>query len=246
MSSKDLDIGEQAISKAAEAGLESQMDQAEDLDVALHTEATDLAQGKLKAVEVEGEGLVVQNELRTDELKLKTGEVKINPMQAVMGEIELERPTEAEAYAVLKAEDINRAFDSDYVREKLRGQKVTLPSEETVSTDAQKVSFTIPEAGRIAVDADVMIIEQVETKHIAFTAVPELVSGGHQVTLTDMQYDDAANDMPELTQALIDTTEELLDLRNLELDKMSLKFDRLEVQPDQLVIQAQAEIRAFS
>lgn len=245
MSAEGLDIGEQAISKAAEAGLKSQLDQAEDLDVALRTEATDLTQGKLQEVEIEGRGMVVQNDLRTDELKLKTGEVKINPMKAVMGDIELEHPTQAEAYAVLKAEDINRAFSSDYVRDKLRGQKVTLPSEETVTTDAQKVSFTIPEGGRIAVDADVMMIEQVETKHVAFTAVPQLTSGGHQVTLTDIQYDDAANDMPELTQALIDATEELLDLRNLELDKMSLKFDRLEVQPGQLVIQAQAEIKSF-
>ena len=61
-----------------------------------------------------------------------------------------------------------------------------------VTTDASNITFTIPEAGRIAVSADVMLIEKkVETHHVAFSAKPVLVEQGQGVALTDVQYDQA-------------------------------------------------------
>ncbi len=190
--------------------------------------------------------MVIQNDLRTEEMTLHTSAVDIDVMKAAFGNIELEHPTEATARVVLKAADIQNAFNADYVQKKLRGQKVELPSGETITTDASNVSFTIPEAGRIAVAADVMIFEKVETHHIALSAKPVLIAGGQGITLEDVSYDEASNDMPELTQALIDTTESLLDLRYFELEGMSLQFNQLTVEEDALVIQAEATIRSFA
>ena len=51
------DIGEQAVSKAAEVGLESQLDQAEDLDVDIRSNPLDIVQGDVDSVSVKGEGL---------------------------------------------------------------------------------------------------------------------------------------------------------------------------------------------
>jgi hypothetical protein len=155
---RDLDMGEQAISKAAEAGIKSQLDEAEALDVKVHTNPGKLVTGQVDQAVIEGKGLVIQNELRTEAVTLKTGPVSINMLKAALGKIELERPTDATARVVLKAEDIQNAFNSDYVKQKLRGQKLNLPSGERVTTDASNVSFAIPEAGRIAVAADVMVI----------------------------------------------------------------------------------------
>ncbi len=42
------DIGEQAISKAAEIAIDSQLDRVDDLDVDIKTNPLDLAQGKLE------------------------------------------------------------------------------------------------------------------------------------------------------------------------------------------------------
>lgn len=245
MRSKDLDIGEQAISQAAEAGIKSQMDEVESLDVELRTDPGKLARGEVDEVTVEGRGLVVQNALRTEHLSLKANSVDIDMIKAALGDIKLEQPADASARVVLKAEDIQKAFNSDYVKQKLRGQKIDLPSGERVTTDASNVSFTIPEAGQIAVEADVMLIEKVETHHVAFTARPQLMEGGHVVTLEDIQYDEATNDMPELTQSLVDSTQDILDLRSFELSGTTLQFDELTVVPGQLIIQAQAKIESF-
>ncbi len=245
MSTEDLGLGEQAISKTAEAAIKTQMDNTETLDVEIHTDPIKLAQGQVDDVVVEGTGLLVKNDLRTEEIKLEANAVDIDMMKAALGHIELERPAEAAARIVLKAEDIQKAFNSSYVKQKLRGQKIELPSGETVTTDASNVTFQIPEAGKISVEADVMLMEKVETHHVSFSARPKLVENGHALALDDIQYDDAANDMPELTRSLIDSTKDLLDLRNFEIGDMALQFDKLDVQPGKLIIEAQATVESL-
>ena len=246
MSSQDLDIGEQAISKAVETGFESQLDGVESLDVEIRTDPVKLTQGQVDKAVIEGKGLVIQNDLRTESLKVEANSVDISMMQAALGKIELDQPADANARVVLKAEDLQKAFESDYVKRKLRGQKIALSSGEQVTTDVSNVQFTLPEDGKVALEADVMLIEKVETHHISFSAKPQLSDGGQVITLVDVTYDEATNDTPELTQSLIDSTQDLLDLRNFEVGDMSLQFERLEVKANQLIIHAEANIRSFS
>ncbi|MGB7086819.1 MAG: DUF2993 domain-containing protein [Phormidesmis sp.] len=246
MGSQALDIGEQSISSALEALITSQLDQVDELHIEVHTDPLKLTQGQLDSLSVKGEGLVVQNSLRTAELRLETDAVDISMMKMAAGQFALDEPADAKARIVLMPTDIQAAFNSDYIKQKMRGQKVKLDSGEQVTTDASNVVFTIPEADRIAVEADVMLIEKVESHHIAFSAEPRLVSNGHGIALEDIRCDEATNDMPALTQSLIDSTQELLDLRSFELGDMSLQLTQLDVKPDKLVFQATATIKSFS
>ncbi len=244
MSSSDTNLGEQAISKLVEEGIKAQLDQVESLSVDIKTDPIKLTQGQVERVLIKGTGWVVKDDLRTEELVLETGAVDIAMLKIPLGEIELEHPTAATAQVSLKPEDVQTAFNAGYVRQKLRGQKISL-SGETVTTDASNVLFTVPESGRVAIAADVMLMEKVETHHIAFSAKPKLVDGGFGVALEDVEYDDEQNDLPELTQALIDNTQSLLDLRFFELDGMTLQFEQMTVEPEKITIRASAEITAF-
>ena len=243
--SDTMDAGEQAISSAAEAGIRAQLDAVDTLNVEIHTDPIKLTQGQLDKVVIKGTGMVVQNDLRTEAMTLETGPVDIAMMKIPLGKVELDEPAQAQANVVLKPEDLQAAFNSGFIKQKLRGQKIELPSGDKVTTDASNVSFTIPEAGRIAVAADVMLIEKVETHHVAFSAKPKLISDGNTVTLEDIQYEEDTNDMPELTKSLIESTEDLLDLRNFELDNMTLKFQDLTIEPSGITISAKADIQSF-
>jgi hypothetical protein len=245
MSSPGLDIGEQTISKAAEALIKSQLDNVDSLEVEVRTNPLKLTQGQLDSIAVKGSGLVVQNDLRTEELSLETGPVDISMLKMALGTFELDEPATAETRIVLKPEDVQTAFNASFVKQKMRGQKITLPSGEIVTTDASNIIFAIPEAGRIAVEADVMLIEKVETHHVCFSAKPQLMEEGHSVVLEDVQYNDEENDMPELTRSLIDSTQELLDFRTFDIGDITLQFTQLDVQPNQLVFQANATINSF-
>ncbi len=64
-------LGEQALNKAAEIGLSSQLDEVENLDVNIKTDPLKLVQGQVDAVTIKGEGLVMQKDLRMEELEMQ-------------------------------------------------------------------------------------------------------------------------------------------------------------------------------
>ncbi len=245
MSSQDLGISEQVISKTVEASIHSQLDKADTLIVEIHTDPLKLVQGQIDSATIEGKGLVIKNDLRTEAIALETNIINLNLLKAAFGNIELEQPTDATARVTLKAEDIEHAFNSGYVKQKLRGQKLTLPSGETVTTDASNVRFTLPDVDTFRIEADIMLIEKVETHHVAFTAKPQIVEGGHQLTLVDVHYENDDNSNLELAQSLIRSTEDLLDLRSFELGGMALQFEQLEIESGQLIVTAKANIQSL-
>lgn len=238
------DLGEQALSKVAEVGISSQLDEVENLDVSIETDPLKAVTGSVDSVSIKGEGMVMQQDLRVEEMQLETGNISINPMSVAFGKIELTRPTNADAQVVLSEADINRAFNSDFIQDKMKNQQVSVNGK-PMTVDTQKVDFRLPGDGKLAIEADLRIHETNETQRVAFTAVPRVSEGGQCVTLDQIEYADGQDISPQMTEALVRTARELLDLRNFELEGMSLKLKTLNVQPGKMTLCAAAAIEQF-
>ena len=239
----DLDLGEQVISKAAEAGMSSQLDEVEKLEVRVHTDPISLSQGEIQSVDVKGKGLVMQGDLRAEELELTTDGIAINPMKAAFGNIELTRSSNATAEVVLTAEDIERAFNSDFIRQKMQGLTVNL-NDQQVHIEPKHVDFSIPNSEKVAIAADVTVPETGETHHVAFSASPEVGPQGHQVILKDVVME--SEKTPEaFSDALLKAARELLDLRNFELDGMTFQLQQINVQTGRMTLHAKARLEKF-
>lgn len=237
-------IGEQAISKAAEVGINSQLDEVEELNVDIETNPLDLAGGNVDSVTVDGKGMVMNKDLRAERLIIDTDSIKIDSMKAALGNIELEQNTNAEARVVLLEDDIQRAFNSGYIKNKLQNQKVDVDGE-TVTVNVDNVKFSLPGEDKIGLNADLEIVESQENKQISLQAKPKIDADGNKIAIADVEYPDGENSNPELTKALLDSTKEILDLRNFELDEMSLQIDRLDVSQGKIIMAASALIREF-
>ncbi|MEO1672423.1 MAG: DUF2993 domain-containing protein [Cyanobacteria bacterium J06631_2] len=241
---KSSDIGEQAISKAAKLGIESQLDESESLDVNIRTNPLDLVQGNIESVSIKGEGLVMQQDLRADKLRIETNSISIDSLKAAMGNIELTQPTNARMLAVLKEEDIQRAFDSEFVKDKLKSLAIDYQGE-TVNVKIEQVKFLLPETGKVEFYADICLIEPDQQEKISFTAIPEVNSAGNCVILKSVEYQQNSQYNEDVAQAIIESAEQILDIRNFELDQMSFKVRKLDVGLGKLTIEADAEIREF-
>lgn len=238
------DLGEQALSKAAEVALTTQLDEVENLEVDIRTDPFKLVQGQLDSVKIEGEGLVMQKDLRAEELQVTTGNIAINPLSAAFGKIELTSPTEADAHVVLTQEDIQRAFNSEFMHDKLQNLDVNVDGK-PMKIDTRQVEFGLPGENKVALKAEILLKETGETKQVSFTAVPRMVAGGDRISLEDVQYAEGEEVSPELTAALLKSAGELLDLGNFELEGMSLRLKGLDVQNGKLTLQAQAHVEKF-
>lgn len=237
-------LGEEALNKAAEIGLSSQLDEVQDLEVEVKTDPLKLMGGEVDSVDIEGKGMVMQKDLRTEEMTLHTGKISIDPLKAAFGTIELKQPTDAEAHVVLKEEDINRAFNSEFIRDKLQNLEVNKDGQQ-MTIDTRQVEFSLPSENKIALKADVLLRETNEAKQIAFTAVPRKSSDGYSVSLDEVEYSQGKDLSSDLTDALLAKASELLDLRNFELEGMSLRLKELNVQPGKMILEAEAHVEQF-
>ena len=234
-------LGEQALNKVAEMGITSQLDEVENLDVDIQTDPLKLMQGQVDKVKVEGEGLVMQGDLRVEELDMHMSGVSINPLSAAFGKLELTKPTDATTHVVLLESDINRAFNSEFVRSKLQNQQIHVNGQ-LMTIDPQQVDFRLPGEGKVALKATILLRETGETKEVAFTAVPQVSGNGQTVTLENVQYGEGEELSPELTKALVDQTSELLNLSNFDLEGMTLKINTLKAEAGKLTLEAEAHV----
>ncbi|NEU72604.1 DUF2993 domain-containing protein [Hassallia byssoidea VB512170] len=232
-------LGEQALNKAAEIGLSSQLDEVENLDVDIKTDPLKLVQGQVDEVTIEGEGLVMQKDLRMEELEMHMDSVAINPLSVAFGKVELTQPTKASTRVVLTEADINRAFNSEYVRSQLQSQKIHINGQ-LMTFQPQHVDFHLLETGKVALNASILLKES--QKQIAFTATPCVSANGQSVSLENVEYDDSEEISPELTKALVEQTSEILNLSNFDLEGMTLRVKQLKVEAGKLTLQAEAYV----
>ena len=238
------DLGEQAISKVAEVGLSSQLDEVENLDVNIKTDPGKMLTGSVDSVTVHGKGMVMQQDLRVEEMKLSTSRIAINPLSAAFGKIELTQPTDAETQVVLTEADINRAFNSEFVRDKMQNLNVHVNGE-CATVDTQQVEFKLPGDNKVLLSTNVVLEQTGETKRVAFVAMPRVSADGQSIALENLEYVEGKDLSPELTEALLKQANELLDLRNFKLGEMSLRLQSLEAQEGKLLLRAIAHIEQF-
>jgi len=239
--SEQQGLGEQALNKAAEIGLSSQLDEVEKLDVEIETDPFKVIQGQVDSVAIAGEGMVMQKDLRIEKMDMQVDRVAINPLSAAMGQIELTQPTQGKARVVLTAADINRAFNSEYIRQQLQATKININGQQ-MTVIPQQVDFQLPGEGKVSLNANIRLQETSETKQVAFTAVPRVAAGGETVTLEDVQYGEGQEQSPELTKALVDATSEILNLSNFDLEGISLRIKNLQIEAGKIALIAEANV----
>jgi LmeA-like phospholipid-binding len=238
------DLGEQALSKVAEIGISSQLDEVEEIDVSIRANPIQLMQGEVESVAIAGAGMVMQHDLRMEKMELQTASIAINPLSAAFGKIELTRTTEASAQVVLTEADINRAFNSNFMREKLRGFDVTINGQPT-SIDTQRVEFCLPGDGKFFLKAQIYVQQTDEIRQVAFTAEPCVSPDKRKVLLENVEYSEEQGLSSKLTEALLDQSSELLNLDNFELEGMTLRIRELKMGQNKLTLIGEAHIKQF-
>lgn len=244
MLEQNRSLGEQAIDKVAEIAIASRLDGSESFSVTVSTDPGQLAQGEVEAVDLEGTGLVMQQDLRVQELEIHVKDIAVNPLSAMFGKIELNGPAFGTARAVLTESDINRAFNSEYIGSKLNNLQVSVDGK-PLTIDVKTVECKLLSSGKIDLNAEVLVRETAATEKTHFTAKPQVAADGWAISLQDVEYPENKELSPELTAALADKAGEILNLRNFELEGMSLRIQQLNVEAGLLTLQAEAKVEQF-
>ncbi len=240
MGADNPNLGDIALNKVVEIGINSQLDTVEKLDVDLRTNPIELIQGKVDSIEISGRGLVVKQDLRMEAIQINADVVSIDPLKAVFGNIELTQPTDAEAQIILTEADINRAFSCDYVRDKLQGLKLEMDGV-PVTVDVLEATLDLPGENKFAIAAAFSLREQNEVKKFSATASPQIHENGNRISLEILAAEGQGLTL-KLIMVIFEQLTALLDLRNFNIPGVSLQLHKLEAQQGRLVIHANTQI----
>ena len=242
MTHDDLKLDEQAISKAAEIGLSSQLDEAEKIDVDVKTDLVKAVQGQVDSVAIAGQGLVIQKDIRVQEMELHTDNIDINPLSALFGQIELNQSVDATARLVLTEQDINRALNSDYMLSKL--QKLELNVEgKTVVIEPQQLELHLPDDGKMVFNAKAILHDEIgKTKSIGFAATILVKTGAQSLLMEGFNCSPNQGISLELAITFIQKIKELVNLPYIELETMALRVKDVDVQKGSLTLHTEAHV----
>lgn len=238
-------MGEQAISKLAEMGIKTQLDEYDELTVEVQVSPETLPEGAVESVTIEGQGLAMEGDkLRTAKLHVETGAIAINPWKAAFGNIELKQTVEAQADITLTEQDISQALNSEHLLSKFEVLQVGIDGQ-TFQVVPLRVEFRLPGEGRAAIQANVETRGEGRQYTVAFTATPEASPDGQQIVLKEIAYENNTDILDEVATTLIESMAELLDMGNFGLESMHLQIRELTVLTGRLEIKADTRVEEF-
>jgi hypothetical protein len=235
-------LDEQAIAQAAQLGLSSQLDSAEKLDVDIRTDLIKVIQGQADSINITGQGLVLQEDIRVQEIELQLDKVAIDPLSALFGQIELTHPVNAIAKFVVTQEDLNRTLSSDYAKNQMPKLELDVDGQ-IVTLAMQQVELLLPSEGKIAVNGSALLTEMGKTRLLGFNAVIRPRTANMPILIESFLCKDGQNISLELAVALLEQMKQLTQLPFIELEKMAIRVKELEVHPGRLTLYTEARVR---
>lgn len=237
-------IEEKALSQAAEIGISNQLDAVEKINVDVRTNLLKMAQGKADSVSVKGQGLVVEKDIRVQEMELHTRDVAIDLISAIFGEVELDQPTDATIRLVLKESDLNRAIKSEFVRKKMSSFPIELSvGDEFVTLQLLQSEIQLRGGGKMMFSGNILVQEKDKAQEIGFTAAVKPRTDDHPVLLEGFYCNQGQGIAFELAYAFFRKANELMNLRYFELEGTAFRIKKMLVQESSLTLEVEAHVR---
>lgn len=234
-------LEEQVISTAVEMGLSSKLDSADNLDVDVRTNLVDLVQGQAHSVSVSGQGLVVQKDIRVQEIEIHTDNIAINPLSVLFGEVELSQPTDASARIVLSEVDINRALNSDYVRRQMQNLQLDVEGQ-IISLEMQKMSIELPDVNTLVFNGSTILHERGERRSLNFQVIIHPGTIFEPLFIEAFQCTPAPGISLQFAVALMQMFKELIFSPYFKVNGTAVRLRKMELQKGILTIHTTAKI----
>lgn len=240
-------LEEKAISQVVEMGVSSQLDQAEHLSVEVRTDLGQVVQGQVDSVTVQGQGVVVQKELRVQEIELHTDRIAVNPLSILLGQINLDQPIDSRIRLVLTEDDINHALSSSVVSQEVSKFKFEDLSGNPVALEVQHpLRLYLPEEGKLEIQGWFLLCNDQTEQLIGFNAItcPKLAQ--KSLILEEFRCQPGQGMSLNVTLPLMSKLNEFFQNPYIRWQGMEFQLLELEIRRKRLIIQAESRIHQLT
>lgn len=238
-------LEEQALNMAAEMGLSSQLDTAEEIDIDVQTDLLKIIMGHADSVAIAGQGLVVQEDIRVQEMQLQTDGISVDPLSAILGQIKLNQAVNATARIVLTEQDINRALSSQYILSRAQNLELNVDGK-PVKLGMQQMELYLPDGDKMVFKGKTVIHEIDKTQQVGFTSTFRPRNTKQPVLVESFQCLDGQSISLEVAVALMEKIKELVNSPYIEVEQMTFRILDMEVKAGSITLQIDAQIKQLT
>lgn len=238
-------IEERILSQAVEKRLSTELDQIKKIEVDVQTDIGKIVQGQLDGISLTGEGLVIQENLRVQEINLQTESIDIDPFSVIFGQLKLNQPVNAIARITIREADINRALSTDLVRNLLECVELQV-NNQIVSLIPEQIEIFLPEDGKIGIRGKMLIKEIANTHVLGYTAILQTQTELKTLLLESFQCTEGKGIAIELILACIQKIKDLINLPDFEWGEMRFCIQDIKVENKMLILLVKADVRQIA
>jgi hypothetical protein len=233
------------VSSQAERRVTEKLDAAEQIDIDVKTDVLKIVQGQAEKVSLAGKGLVIQENIRVQEIKLQTDNIAINPLRAIFGQIELNQPVNAVARILLTTTDINLAFTSNIIRSFIKNFPLNVNGE-TIKFLPEHIDIFLPGNGKIGCNATGIFKSE---KHEEFLGVSIIFcprDNSHPLLLESVTCTQGEGISVEIILAAMQKVKELENLPFFKWEDIAFRIINMEVEDDNIILFIEANVKQIS
>ncbi|HEY9736548.1 MAG TPA: DUF2993 domain-containing protein, partial [Trichocoleus sp.] len=211
----------QAVSKVVEILLSSQLEEAQAVDVEVNTDLGKMAQGKVNSILISSKEPVTLQNLSVQELEIRTEEVSINPLSALLGKLELNQPVDSVSRVVIAEDDINRLLSSGYFGDREIVLHLTVNGQNLPLKIQPPITVELPGDSRIRVSGNMQVFDSGQDQQVQFQGSLRPRTNEHSVLLEEFAFGVGQALSLDLLAALVEKLKHLIDSPYLTIDGMT-------------------------
>jgi LmeA-like phospholipid-binding len=238
----NLNFEERLLSQAVERRISEELDEVEQIDIEIKTDIGKLFRGQVNQVALAGQGLVVQDKIRVQDIKLQTDSISINPLSVIFGQLELNEPVNADVRIVLTESDINDALTSEVIYRLVRQFQLNVDGE-IVSFEPQEIQVFLPGVGKLEFKGKVWLKEKDNTHILGYHAIAHPRTQTKPAMLASFSCTEGEGITVELIAAAMQKVKEIINVSDFEWENMIFSIKDMEVKKGSLILTVKAHIK---
>lgn len=231
--------GDKIISKVVTSAIATLFQKTARLEAKVKAEPiTKLLQGSVDGFDLVGDRLMMYNGLCIEAMELYFQAISFDFGDIFKGKVKLRQPIKGSMRAVFREKDLNRGFNTPFVREKL--ERLTY---EDKSLHFQNIKLIINQDKSLDIQATITIGEATEATSLSLTSYLYL-ENRTKIQFVDVTYPET-QPAQGLGKALINHVNNLLDLDKIALEGTRLRVDKVKIKEKQMIFYGIADIYRF-
>jgi len=234
------DLGEKTLSKIAKLAISSQIKYAKELEVEVKTNPSLLAKGALESLIIEAKEIQVTESLLLDEMRIVLNKIEVNPFKALMGNIQLNYPSEGISYFSISQNSLLQDFKDYPLRESISSCSL-YQHEYLERLEVKSHQFTLS-SGKIFLKSEFLLDQKI---HLFELLLEPYVNSEEEVSLKIIECLQGKEYVPIISDLFLEYLVSIFNLTDLRIDGLSFKTNQIIVKEGLVALEAKTQLTYF-